>query len=518
MDLNSKHVISIDIGTTGIKTLIVNLSGKEICSEYEEYPLYCKYSGWAEQDPKDWWVAVKKGLKNVINKSRIDASNILAIGTSGLTASPVILNSDGEVLCNSFIWMDRRSINECNEIVDKIGKEKIYELTGRRPDPMFVIYKLMWIKKNEPHIFNNIYKVIQSKDYINYKLTKRIVTDYSIAATFQAMSLKSLNWEPEIFKITGIPIEIMPEIKESTDIIGTIEPNIAQELNLSTETKVVAGGADTVIAALGCAAINNGDLVISLGTCSDVTMCSNFAIFDQEMRMGCYPYLRKGQYLTIAGANSSGISLKWFRDVLFKDVNTKIKKNNINIYAVMDKLAEEIPPGSEGLNFLPFLSGERSPIFNSKARGIFAGINLKHKQGHFIRSILEGVALSIKDRVLLHEKLGLKIERVMISGGGAKSTLWKRIIADMIDYPLNTVNIKESTALGAAILAMVGSKVYNNIEELFDKVSIIGEKVNPLQKNKIIYDAKYNLYKLLYNSNVKFFKELDKFEKLIKEK
>jgi len=513
MNLNSKFVISLDIGTTGIKTVIYDLFGNAICSEYEEYPLYCKYSGWAEQNPEDWWIAVKKGIKNVIKNSEIKGENVIAIGTSGLTASPVLLDSKGNVLHNSFIWMDRRSTEECDELVNKFGKKRLYELTGRRPDPMFVIYKLMWIKRNKPYIFNKIYKVVQSKDYINYKLTNKIATDYSIAATSQAMNLKTLSWEHDIFGCAGVPINIMPEIKESTDVLGTVEKEVAEELNLSSNTKVITGGADTVIAALGCNAINSGDLVITVGTCSDITLCCDRPILDKEMRMGCYPYLTKGQYLTIAGANSSGISLKWFRDVFFENELVKPKKGKVNTYIILDKLAEAVQPGCEGLNFLPFLSGERSPIFNSKARGVFAGINLKHKKGHFIRSILEGVSLSIKDRITLHEELQLTIHRVMISGGGAKSSLWKQIIADMIDYPLNAITTGESTSFGAGILAYLGSGVYNSLKEVFGQLSVIGETINPLKKNTGIYEEKYKLYKLLYYSNKQFFEELDEFER-----
>lgn len=500
--------MSLDIGTTGIKTAIYDFQGKLIVYEYNEYPLICERPGWAEHDPSNWWLAIKKEIYNVIKKSKIDKENILAIGASSLTASPVLINKKGNVLCRSPIWMDRRSIDECNTLQSRMGKKKLYELTGRRPDPMFNIYKLMWIKRKTPRIIKETYKILQAKDYINYKLTNQLATDSSIAATTQAMNLKSLKWEENIFNSAEISINLMPVIKASTEVLGLVDSKIANELGLSNKTKVIIGGADTTVAALGCSAIEEGDLVVSIGTCSDVTMCLNYPVVDKEMRMGCYPYLVKGSYLTIAGANSSGISLKWFRDQFCKTEIIEARKKGINTYEVLDKSAELIPPGSGGLIFLPYLSGERSPIFNLKARGIFAGINLKHTNAHFIRSIIEGVSLSIKDRINIHKELGLKINKVILTGGGANSKLWRQIVTDMIEIPTYVVKEEDTTGLGAAMLAVVGVEIYSDIKEACKNMVFSGNKSFPIENNSKIYQEKYSLYKMLYKSNINFFNQL----------
>jgi len=505
--------MALDIGTTGIKTAIYDFQGKLIVSEYNEYSLICERPGWAEQDPNDWWLAIKKGIYNVIKKSRINKEKILAIGTSSLTSSPVLIDKKGNVLCRSLIWMDRRSIDECNFLQNRIGKKRLYELTGRRPDPTFNIYKLMWIKKTMPQISNKTYKVLQAKDYINYKLTNQLSTDFSIAATTQAMNLKSLKWEEEIFDSAEISSNIMPEIKESTEVLGNVDNKIADQLGLSNKTKVIVGGADTTIAALGCGAIDEGDLVVNIGTCSDVTMCLNYPVVDKEMRMGCYPYLAKGSYLTIAGANSSGISLKWFRDQFCEIEKIKARKKRTDTYKILDKLAKEIPPGCEGLIFLPYLSGERSPIFNPKARGIFAGINLKHTKAHFIRSILEGVALSIKDRINIHKELGLEIKKVILTGGGAESKLWRQIVTDMIETPTYIVEEENATCLGAAMLAVVGAEIYSDIKEACKNMGFLGNKSFPIESNSKVYQEEYTLYKMLYKSNINFFNQLYLSEK-----
>lgn len=505
--MRTDYVMGLDIGTTGIKTAIYDFQGKLIAYEYNEYPLICERPGWAEQDPNDWWLAIKKGIYNVIKKSRINKEKILAIGTSSLTASPVLIDKKGNVLCRSPIWMDRRSIDECSTLQSRIGKQKLYELTGRRPDPMFNIYKLMWIKRKTPQIIKETYKVLQAKDYINYKLTNQIATDFSIASTTQAMNLKSLKWEEDIFSSAEISINIMPEIKTCTEVLGLVDSKIANELGLSNKTKVVVGGADTTIAALGCGAIDEGDLAITIGTCSDVSMCSNYPVVDKEMRMGCYPYLAKGSYLTIAGANSSGIALKWFRDQFCEIEKIKARKKRTDTYKILDKLAKEIPPGCEGLVFLPYLSGERSPIFNHKARGIFAGINLKHTKAHFIRSILEGVSLSIKDRIDIHRELGFKTKKVILAGGGANSKLWRQIITDMIEAPTYVVKGEEAIGLGAAILAAVGAEIYSDIKKACKNMVFLGNKSFPIEGNSKVYQKEYALHKILYESNINFFNQ-----------
>lgn len=499
--------MGLDIGTTGIKTAIYDFQGKLIVYEYNEYPLICERPGWAEHDPNDWWLAIKKGIYNVIKKSRINKEKILAIGTSSLTASPVLIDKKGNVLYRSPIWMDRRSIDECNILQNRMGKNRLYELTGRRPDPMFNIYKLMWIKRKNLQIINKTYKVLQAKDYINYKLTNQLATDFTIAATTQSMNLKSLKWEEEIFDKAEISSNLMPEIKESTELLGIVDSKIADELGLSKKTKVVVGGADTTIAALGCGAIDEGDLVVNIGTCSDVTMCSNYPVVDKEMRIGCYPYLAKGSYLTIAGANSSGISLKWFRDQFCEIEKIKATEKGINTYKILDESAEVIPPGCEGLIFLPYLSGERSPIFNPKARGIFAGINLKHTKAHFIRSILEGVALSIKDRINIHKELGFKTKKVILAGGGANSKLWRQIITDMIETPTYVVKGEETIGLGAAMLAAVGAEIYSDIKKACKNMVFLGNKSFPIEGNSKVYQEEYSLYKMLYVSNINFFNQ-----------
>lgn len=505
--MRSDYLIGLDIGTTGIKTAIYDFQGRLIVYEYNEYPLICERPGWAEQDPNDWWLAIKKGIYNVIKKSKIHKEKIIAIGTSSLVASPVLIDKKGNVLCRSPIWMDRRSIDECDILQDRIGENRLYELTGRRPDPMFIIYKLMWIKKTMPQILNKTYKVLQAKDYINFKLTNQLATDFSIAATMQAMNLKSLKWEEEIFDAAEIPINIMSEIKEPTELLGHINDKIADELGLSNKTKVVVGGADTIIAALGCGAIDEGDLVLNIGTCSDVSMCLEYPVIDKEMRIGCYPYLAKGSYLTIAGANSSGISLKWFRDEFCEIEKIKAREKKTDAYKTLDKLAKQVPPGCEGLIFLPYLSGERSPIFNPKARGMFAGINLKHTKAHFIRSILEGVALSIRDRINIHKELGFKPNKVILSGGGANSDLWRQIITDMIETPTYVVKGEEAIGLGAAMLAAVGAEIYSDIRKACKNMVFLGNKSFPIEENSKVYQKEYYLYKMLYESNINFFNQ-----------
>lgn len=505
--MDSKCMMGVDVGTTGIKVIIYDVNGHWIADEYKEYPLICKHPGWAEQDPNQWWDAFKDCVQRLINRVPVSPEDIIAIGCTGQQPSPVLLDKEGNVLCNSLIWMDRRTTEECNWLQEKIGAAELYKITGLRPDPMYAIYKLLWIKKNQNDVFKNAKAVLQPKDYINFKLTGKIASDYASSAATQGFNLLELNWEPSIFSAAGISIGLMPEVYNPSHILGNVKPAIAEELKLSAQTVVVTGGGDTTVSALGCGIVNSGDTAIVIGTSSDVVTCVDAPIVDPKKRIGCYPYVTPGKYMTIAGANSSGVLLRWFRDEFFAS-----EKNNLqpgqNIYDLMLDDAAQIPVGSEGLVFLPYFAGERSPIFNPNARGVFAGISLVHSKAHFIRAIVEGISLSIKDRLVVSQELGVQLGKIILTGGGARNRLWRQIITDMIGLATYRTPVKEAAGLGAAILASVGAGLHSSIEKACQSMTELGDKVLPNLSYKEVYDELYTLYKVLYKGNLEFFDQL----------
>ncbi|MGE5623396.1 MAG: xylulokinase [Methanocella sp.] len=506
--MSKKHVMGIDVGTTGIKVTVFDAGGHVVAEEYTEYPLICERPGWAEQDPNQWWSAVKESLIRLMQKGPVAKDEVLAIGTTGQQPSPVLIGRDGRGLCNSLIWMDRRTVSECEAVQEAVGTDRLYALSGLRPDPMYAIYKVLWIKNHRPEAFREAWKVLQPKDYINFKLTGKVASDFASSAATQAVNLQHLAWEPEILRAAGLSVDLMPPMYPATQILGTVEEGVAAELGLSSDTLVVVGGGDTTVSALGCGVLEVGDTAVVIGTSSDVVTCTARPVIDPKKRMGCYPYVVGDKYMTIAGGNSSGIVLKWFRDQFYQADAKVAAAPGVDLYDLMTSEAAQVPAGCEGLVLLPYLTGERSPIYNPYARGVFGGITLRHTRAHFTRAIIEGVSLSIRDRLAVSREAGVKPGRVILAGGGAKSAFWRQVITDMLGCSTCVAEVKDAAGLGAAILAAVGAGLYPSAAEAREGMVSLGRECHPDPANRETYDRLYSLYKTLYLGNVEFFDQL----------
>jgi xylulokinase len=508
MAMSRKQVMGIDVGTTGTKVVVFDAVGNAVAEECAEYPLICERPGWAEQDPRQWWSAVRDCIVRLMKKGPVAKDEVLAIGTTGQQPSPVLIGRDGRELYNSLIWMDRRTVTECELVREAVGADRLYALSGLRPDPMYAIYKVLWLKNNRPETFREAWKVLQPKDYINFKLTGQVASDFASAAATQAVNLKWLEWELEILHAAGLSADLMPDLYSATQVLGTVEAGVAAELGLSSETLVVVGGGDTTVSALGCGVLEPGDAAVVIGTSSDVVTCSDRPVSDPLQRIGCYPYVVGGKYLTIAGGNSSGVALKWFRDQFYPAEAAAAAAGGVNVYDLMTSEAARVPAGCEGLVFLPYLAGERSPVYNPYARGIFGGITMRHTRAHFTRAIIEGVSLSIRDRLAVSLELGVKLGKVMLAGGGAKSAFWRQVITDLLGRPICVAEVKDAAGLGAAILAAVGAGLYPSVAEAGKGMVSLGRECHPEPANRETYDCLYSLYKTLYLGNVEFFDRL----------
>ena len=494
--------MAVDIGTTGIKVCIFDKVGKRLAHAYREHPLICKKAGWAEQDPNEWWEAFKYCMKLILRNNRDILANVAAISCTGQIATPVMLDSEGSVICNSPIWMDRRAQEQCESFCHKFGFDRLYNLTGLRPDPMFTLYKLLWIKEKQPENYQKIKIILQPKDYFNYRLTGIMATDTTIAASTQMFDIANLVWNIEIFEAVDISPKIMPVVYKSTHVLGKVHESLAIEFGIMPEAIVVAGSGDSTASTLGCGVCENGRAAIVLGTASDVSLCSDKPILDPGKRIGCYPFIADGTYMAIAGSNSSPVALKWFRDQFYESEKVACKQANIDIYDYMMNAAAEIEAGAKGLIFLPYLSGERSPIYNVNARGIFAGISLVHERGHFIRAILEGVGMSVKDRVNIFTDIGTKLYDAVLTGGGAKSELWREIITDMLGQPTYYADEPETTCLGAAMIAAYSVGIYGSIQKACKGMEPSVSKILPDTGKFDFYNKLFTYYKELYNNNL----------------
>lgn len=504
-------MIGIDLGTTACKTIIFDENGQEIVKSLKEYPLETPKSGWAEQDPNKWWMVTVSTLKEANQKAHVDPNNISAIGLTGQQSSTVFLNSNGKVLCPSILWMDRRTTPQCDFIKKAIGEDRIYELTALRIDPMYSVSKILWVRENMPNVFNSTYKIILPKDYIAYKLTGNILVDYTNASATQLLDIKKKEWSDELLDSLDIPREILPDLCSSTDVVGGTTKEISDDVGLNEGTPVISGGGDVACPAIGAGVVVPSRTCVSIGTCSDVIICSDKPALDPKKRVGYYPHAILDKYILIAGANTGGVALRWFKDYFGSSESKRAQSLKVSPYEIMDREAEMTKPGAAGLIFLPYLMGERSPIYDPIARGAFFGITLRHQKAHFIRAIMEGVAFSIKHRLDIAEELGTKISDIRITGGGAKSSLWRQIIADVTNKPVIVLSTGENTCMGAAILAGVGVGVYRSVKKACDRILTVIDRNEPRATFYGSYSELFKAYKKLYESTTSSLNILTKF-------
>ena len=508
MSKDSHFLIGIDIGTTGSRSILFDLRGQPLSSSYMEYPVETPYPGWAEQDPNQWWKATLSNLKKVVDKAKVDPQKIAVISVTGHQPSPVFLDREGNPLCKSLLWMDRRTFPQCKLLRETIGEDELYGKTGLRIDPIYSLSKIMWVRENLPQVFRQTYKILQPKDFIVFRFTGEIFTDYASASATQLLDVQKLEWSPQLLKIAGLSADKLPPLTLSTSIAGGLSGQVASQVGLTEGTPVVVGAGDTTVSAVGTGVVRAGYTCVNIGTSSDVITCVNKPILDPEKRIGYYPHAVPGKYVTIAGANTSGISLRWFRDEFCALEKESAHTLDIDPYDLMNLEAQKSKPGCEGLIFLPYLLGERSPVFDPLARGCFFGLTLRHQKSDFIRSIMEGIGYSIKHRLDAEEEIGIQVSNIIIAGGAAKSSFWRQIVADITGKKVRLLAVSEATCLGAAILGGVGVQIYPTAEDMCDKVVPIVEEREPIPDNHLLYQGLFNIYKTLYSNNKRLFEEI----------
>lgn len=488
--MSSVFFIGIDVGTSGAKAILIDQIGRVIATATNEYPMYNPHPLWCEQNPEDWWQAVQKSISEIISRQKINPEEIKGIGLTGQMHGLVTLDVNGKSLYPCIMWNDQRTSEECKEITSLVGFESLLSITGNPALPGFTAPKIVWLKKHKPDLYSKIHKILLPKDYIRFRLTNEFVTDVSDASGTSLLNVKKRNWSKEILTILEIPIDWLPIVLESKEISGKITKEIAAETGLKEGTPVIAGAGDQAAGAVGCGAVKEGLISVTLGTSGVVFTSSNIFRIEPEGKLHAFCHAVPDTWHLMGVTLSAAGSFKWFKDTFF----------NESSYDLLTKSAETISPGSEGLIYLPYLSGERTPYPDPDAKGSFIGITLRHNQSHFIRALLEGVSYSLKDCYQLISNLGITADKIIISGGGAKSKLWKSIIADLFGIEINTLNCTEGAPYGAAILAAVGIGYYNNISEACETVLKIDSSTLPNKNNFNLYNDYYSVYRELYPS------------------
>ena len=483
------YFLGIDTSTTSSKALLIDSNGVVIAVAAASHTLQTPKPLWSEQNPREWWDAVAASIKSVLEKAGVSGERVVAVGLTGQMHGLILLDENGSVLRPAILWNDQRTQSQCDEIHQVIGKEKFIQITGNVALTGFTAPKILWVKENEPSVYARAKHVLLPKDYIRFCLTGEYAMDKADGAGTVLFDLKVRDWSDEVLAALGIPREWMPRTFEGTAFTGKVTEEAARLTGLKAGTPVAAGGGDQAAGAVGVGAVEPGIVGLTVGTSGVVFATTPSALIEPEGRLHAFCHAVPGMWHFMGVMLSAAGSLQWYRDTLAPNVS----------FDELVKEAESAPAGSEGLLFLPYLSGERTPYPDPLARGSFVGLTLRHTRAHMTRAVLEGVAFGLKDSFTLIQNAGLgKITQVRASGGGTKGALWRQILASALEAELVTVNTSEGTAFGAALLAGVGAGTWSDVASACKSTIQITGQTLPDDAQVNSYRRSYPLYRELY--------------------
>lgn len=504
-----QYLLGIDLGTSGTKTVLFDDAGKAIAAHTAEYPLYQPKNGWAEQDPNDWWQAAVKTIQSVLQSSQIPAAAITGIGISGQMHGLVMLDENGQCLRNSIIWCDGRTADECREITEKVGAEKLIAITANPALTGFTAGKILWVRRHQPDIYQRCRHILLPKDYLRYKLTGVFATEVSDASGMNLLDVPNRCWSKEIMDILELDESMFAPVYESVDITGTVHAQAAELTGLTAGTPVVGGAGDNAAAAIGTGVVKAGRAFTTIGTSGVVFAHSDQVAIDPKGRVHSFCSAVPGKWTVMSCTLAAGLSLKWLRDTCCQQECAQAKSQELDPYILMNQLAQTSPIGANRLLFLPYLMGERSPILDPDARGAFIGLSAIHSKGDLIRAVMEGVAFSQKQCIEILTEMGVPTDSMMMCGGGARSELWRQLLTDIYDCPVKTSRASdEGPALGVAILAGVATGVFSSLEEACEKIVIADTEHLPDAGATAAYKPYYQLYTKLYPALKDSYQEL----------
>ncbi len=481
-------LLGLDVSTTGAKALVIDAQGGVLASASTPLELSTPRPLWSEQHPHDWWAGMTASIRAALAKAGVTGDQIAAIGLTGQMHGLVMLDEGGNVLRPAILWNDQRTGAQCDEIRARLGKQRLIEITGNDALTGFTAPKILWVQQHEPEVYARCRHILLPKDYIRYRLTGAYASDRAGGAGTILFDLKTRTWSPEMLAALGIPAGWLPPTFEGPEITGEVSAAAAAETGLRAGTPVVGGGGDQAAGAVGVGAVQPGIVGLVLGTSGVVFATTEAPLIEPEGRLHAFCHAVPGRWHFMGVMLSAAGSLQWHRDTLAPDLD----------FDTLVSEAAAVKPGSEGLFFLPYLTGERTPHPDPLARGGWIGLTVRHTRAHLTRAVLEGVAFGIKDSFSLIQGAGLgEIRQVRVSGGGAKSPLWRQIMADVLGAELVTVNTTEGAAYGAALLAAVGAGFFPDVPAACDAAIQVTGSTAPGDQ-AAIYPAYYERYRALY--------------------
>lgn len=496
--MEKPYLLGIDIGTSACKVAVFDREGHVAASASGDYPVYYPKEGWAEQNPEEWWSAVCSAIKETLKKGQIAPEEIAGVGIDGQSWSAIAIDKDGRVLTNTPIWMDTRAQSICDRLNEKIGADAIFQVSGNSLQPSYTTAKILWYQENMPEVYEKIDKILQSNSYIAFKLTGAVTQDVSQGYGLHCFDMKKGIWDEEMCGKLGIPMGFLPEIVPCDQVVGTVTEQAAAESGLAVGTPVVAGGLDAACGTLGAGVIHPGETQEQGGQAGGMSICMDTYQADPRLILGYH--VVPGQWLLQGGTTGGGGVMRWFEREFADYEREKQSETGKSSLVQLNEIAEPVAPGCDGVVFLPYMAGERSPIWNPDAKGVFYGLDFSKTKGHMVRACMEGVALSLRHNLEIAEEAGAKVELLRAMGGSANSLLWTQIKSDITGKPIVVPSSDTATTLGAAILAGVGVGFYQSYEEAVSLTVKTTREHQPNRENKEIYDHTYETYLRLYES------------------
>jgi xylulokinase len=478
--------IGVDVGTTGAQAVAVDEEGRVVATASSEYPLLTPRPQWTEQDPARWWEGIRNVLSAATRAVEGFGRSVAGVGLTGQMHGSVFLDAAGEVIRPALLWNDQRTARQCQEITEAVGERRLVEITGNPALTGFQAPKVLWVRDEEPDAYARVEHVLLPKDYIRYRLSGRIATDASDAAGTLFLDLERRTWSSEILDALGVPASWLPDVFESPEPAGSLHREVADELGLPPEIPIAAGGGDNAAAAIGTGITRDGLMSSSIGTSGVLFAHADTPAIDPSGRIHAFCHAVPGKDCLLAVVLSAGGSLRWWRDVTGAGYDTLVAE------------ALETPPGAEGLVFLPYLTGERTPHLDPLASGVFLGLTARHTRGHMTRALMEGVVFALRDGLEIMRDLGVRPKEIRATGGGATSELWLRLQADVYGLPVHRLEIEEGAAYGAALLGHVAAGTFADVDEAASVVRTKAEVTEPDPRTAETYDALHGVYRSVY--------------------
>ena len=484
-------LLSIDAGTTAVKVSLFDERGRMATSSLQEYTLLTPAEDWVELPAEVYWQSCVGGIREVLAQPGVTPEEILAVGVTSQGETLIPVGGEGQPLRNAIVWLDNRARAEAQAVAASFELDRFYEVTGL-PEiiPTWPACKILWLREQERETFVQAHKYLLVEDYLLYRLSGRYVTEGGVCTSTGYFDIQTGQWWREMLDFIGVSPEQLPAPLGSGEVVGPVCEDASRETGLSTRTLVVSGAMDQIAAAVGAGNIAPGVISETTGTALVLAFTVNEPTYDPQKRLPCYYHALPGKYLLLPYCQTAGMAFRWFRDQFGQGQS----------YDQLTALAAEVPPASEGLLMLPHLAGSTSPHFNPRARGVFYGITLGHTRAHFVRAILEGVAFMLRENVELLQELGVEVGELVSLGGGARSTLWLQIKADVTGLPLRASECEEATSLGVAILAAVAVDLFPDVATACQQMVSIGPRIEPSSAHRALYEAAYDRYLRLYSS------------------